>query len=247
MVGLSDEDRLRYSRQILYPHLGEGGQKRLKGGRVLIAGMGGLGSGCALYLACAGIGRLILVDNDVVKLSNLNRQVLYGEGDLGVLKVKAATQRLGDLNAELEVMTSAARITAESLLPLLEQVDVVIDCLDNMQGRFILNEVCTRKGVPLIHGGVDGMIGEVTTVIPTKTPCLACIFPPVLETEGPVAVFGCTAGVVACLQVMEAIKLIAGFGEPLAGKMLYINGETMVFSLAELQKRSGCEVCGGAG
>jgi molybdopterin/thiamine biosynthesis adenylyltransferase len=244
---LTEEDLVRYSRQILSPAFNEEGQRKLRKAHVLIAGVGGLGSPVSIYLACAGIGKLTLVDSDAVELSNLNRQILHGEEDIGEKKVISAVRKLKKLNSTVEVNPVDVRITAESLPGLLRGVNLVVDCLDEMETRFILNQGCVKEGIPLIHGGIDGMIGEITTIIPGKTPCFACIFPREVEGKKPFPVFGCTPALVAALQVMEAIKLLAEFGELLMGKMLYINGERMEWSTAPLQKNEACEVCGRRG
>jgi molybdopterin/thiamine biosynthesis adenylyltransferase len=244
-ASLTELDLVRYSRQIIFPAFGEEGQLKLRQAHVLIAGVGGLGSPCAIYLACAGIGRLTLVDSDSVELSNLNRQILHGEEDIGEPKVISAVGKLKKLNSTLELNPVAVRITAESLPALLSRADLVIDCLDAMETRFILNEGCVRAGKPFIHGGIDCMIGEITTIIPGQTPCLACIFPQDVEGKKPFPVFGCTAALVASLQVMEAIKLLSGFGDLLTGKMLYVSGETMACSTVLLQRNTECEICGG--
>jgi molybdopterin/thiamine biosynthesis adenylyltransferase len=242
---LSADDLVRYSRQILYPAFGEEGQRRLRQSHVLIAGVGGLGSPAAIYLACAGVGKLTIIDSDVVELSNLNRQILHGEEDIGEQKVVSAARKLARLNSTVAVNPVAARITAESLPTLLPGVDVVVDCLDNMATRFILNEACFQAGIPLIHGGISGTLGEITTIIPGQTPCLACMFPQPVEGKRPFPVFGCLPALIASLQVMEVIKLLAGFGELLTGKMLYVNMQIMEFMTVPFEKNKLCKVCTG--
>jgi molybdopterin/thiamine biosynthesis adenylyltransferase len=244
-ASLSADDLVRYSRQILYPAFGEEGQRRLRQAHVLIAGVGGLGSPAAIYLACAGVGRLTIVDSDAVELSNLNRQILHGEEDIGEQKVFSAARKLARLNSTVAVNPVAARITAESLPGLLPGVNVVVDCLDNMATRFILNEACFRAGIPLIHGGLSGTLGEITTIIPGQTPCLACMFPQPVEGKRPFPVFGCLPALIASLQVMEVIKLLAGFGELLTGKMLYANMQIMEFMTVPFEKNKLCKVCAG--
>jgi molybdopterin/thiamine biosynthesis adenylyltransferase len=242
---LTEEDLVRYDRQILYPAFGEEGQRKLRQAHVLIAGVGGLGSPVAIYLACAGVGKLTVVDWDVVELSNLNRQILHGEADIGEQKVISAAQKIEKLNSTVEVNSLAVKITAENFSGLLQGVDLVMDCMDNMATRFILNEGCVKAGIPLIHGGIYGMMGEITTIIPGQTPCLECIFPRDVEGESPFPVFGFTPALIASLQVMEATKLLAGIGELLAGKMLYVRGEETMFMTVDLEKNKECRVCGG--
>ena len=244
-AALSADDLVRYSRQILYPAFGEEGQRRLRQAHVLVAGVGGLGSPAAIYLACAGVGRLTIVDSDAVELSNLNRQILHGEGDIGEQKVFSAARKLAGLNSTVAINPVAARITAENLPGLLPGVNVVVDCLDNMATRFILNEACFRAGIPLIHGGISGTLGEITTIIPGQTPCLACMFPRPVEGKRPFPVFGCLPALIASLQVMEVIKLLAGFGELLTGKMLYANMQIMEFMTVPFEKNKLCKVCAG--
>ena len=242
---LTKEDLIRYDRQILYPAFGEEGQRKLKQAHVLIAGVGGLGSPVAIYLASAGVGKLTLVDCDAVELSNLNRQILHWEADIGEQKVTSAARKLEKLNSTVEVNSHAVRITPENYSGLLQGVDLVMDCMDNMATRFVLNEGCIKAGIPLIHGGIYGMMGEITTIIPGQTPCFECIFPRDVEGKSPFPVFGFTPALIASLQVMEAIKLLAGFGELLTGKMLYVNGEETIFMTVDLQKNKACRVCGG--
>jgi molybdopterin/thiamine biosynthesis adenylyltransferase len=242
---LTQDDLVRYDRQILYPAFGKEGQRKLRQSHVLIAGVGGLGSPVAIYLTCAGVGKLTLVDWDAVELSNLNRQILHGEADVGEKKVISAAQKLEKLNSTVEVNSLPVKITAENFAGLLGGVDLVMDCMDNMATRFILNEGCVKAGIPLIHGGIYGMMGEITTIIPGQTPCFECIFPRDVEGKSPFPVFGFTPALIASLQVMEATKLLAGFGELLAGKMLYVRGEETIFMIVDLQKNKTCRVCGG--
>ena len=245
MSPLTQEDLVRYDRQILYPAFGEEGQRKLRKAHVLVAGVGGLGSPVAIYLACAGVGKLTVVDSDAVELSNLNRQILHWEEDVGEQKVISAVRKLEKLNSTVEVNPHAMKITAENFLGLIEGVDLVMDCMDNMETRFIMNEGCVNAGIPFIHGGIYGMMGEVTTIIPGQTPCFECIFPRDVEGKSPFPVFGFTPALVASLQVMEAIKFLGGFGELLAGKMLYVRGEETIFMTVDLQKNKTCRVCGG--
>ena len=241
---LTEEDLVRYDRQILYPDFGEEGQRKLKQSHVLVAGIGGLGSPVAIYLACAGVGKLTLIDSDAVELSNLNRQILHGEDDIKEKKVVSAAQKLKRLNSTVEINPLVVRITEENFPGLLKEVDLVMDCMDNMATRFILNEGCVEADIPLIHGGIYGMMGEITTIIPGHTPCFECIFPRGVEGKTPFPVFGFTPALIASLQVMEATKLLAEFGELLAGKMLYFRGEEMVFMTVDLQKNKSCKICG---
>ena len=244
-IPLTDRDLVRYNRQIILPEFGEEGQKRLRQATVFVAGAGGLGSPVSIYLACAGICRITLVDYESVDLSNLNRQILHWEEDVGKKKVVSGNRKLRMLNSTVDVTPRVTRVTPENVMELLDGVDLVMDCLDNMESRFVLNEACFRKGIPFIHGGLRGLMGEVTTIIPGETPCLECLFPRRPDKLEPFPVFGATAALVASLQVMEAIKLLAGFGKLLTGRMLYINGGDMQFSSIQMKKNQQCRICGG--
>jgi molybdopterin/thiamine biosynthesis adenylyltransferase len=241
---LTKNDLARYERQILYTDFGEEGQKKLKRSHVVVAGLGGLGCSASLYLTCAGIGHITLIDCDRVELSNLNRQILHYEEDIGEGKPFSAAQKLAKLNSSIEVIPVFNEITESNAREIIKGANLVIDGMDNIKTRFILNKACVAEGIPLVHGGVNGLFGEVTTIIPGRTPCLACIFPEVPQKKGVFPVFGVTPALIAILQVTEAIKLLAGFGSLLTGKMLYFNGDTMDFTYTNLVKNQNCEVCG---
>ncbi|TEU17443.1 MAG: HesA/MoeB/ThiF family protein [Dehalococcoidia bacterium] len=241
---LTKNDLARYERQILYPDLGEKGQKRLKQSQVVVAGLGGLGCSASLYLTCAGVGHVTLIDCDRVELSNLNRQVLHYEEDIGEKKPFSAAQKLAKLNSSIEVIPVFKKITAQNASKIIKGANLVIDGMDNFKTRFIVNKACVAEGIPFIHGGVHGLFGEVTTILPGRTPCLACIFPEVPQRKVSLPVFGVTPALIAILQVTEAIKLLAGFGSLLTEKMLYFNGDTMDFTFRNLVKNQNCRVCG---
>ena len=241
---LTANDLARYERQILYPDLGEKGQEKLKQSHVVVAGLGGLGCAASLYLTCAGVGHVTLIDCDRVELSNLNRQILHYEEDIGEKKPFSAAQKLAELNTSIEVSPVFRKITAQNARKIIKGANLVIDGMDNFKTRFIVNKACVAEGIPFIHGGVHGLFGEVTTILPGRTPCLACIFPEFPHGKLELPVFGVTPALIAILQVTEAIKLLAGFGTLLTGKMLYFNGDTMDFTLCKLTKNQNCSVCG---
>jgi len=243
-ITLTDEDLARYHRQIILPELGKKGQKKLRNSTVLIVGAGGLGCPVSIYLACAGIGRLILVDFESVDISNLNRQILHWEENIGEKKVVSGKWKLRSLNSAVDVIPRPIKFGAENAAELLDGVDLVMDCLDNMDGRFILNETCFQKKVPFIHGGLRGLMGEVTTIIPGETPCLECLFPHRPDSPDPFPVIGATAALIASVQTMEAIKLIAGFGKLLTGRMLYIDSGKMEFRSIQMKRNPECRICG---
>ncbi|MCR4419808.1 MAG: HesA/MoeB/ThiF family protein [Clostridia bacterium] len=242
-----DTARSRYERQIIFPPIGEEGQERLRRARVVVVGVGGLGCPAATYLACAGVGHLTLIDSDTVEWSNLNRQILHWEEDVGREKVVSAVSKLRRLNSEVDLKAIRTRVTAENAEELLAEAEVVVDALDNVETRLVINRACHRRGKPLVHGGINGLIGEITTILPGRTPCLECLLPspPPQPPRRPFPVVGATPGVVAALQVMETLKLLLGFGELLAGRVLYLDGETMKFVTASIRPRPGCPVCGG--
>ncbi len=241
---LTESDLVRYGRQILYPSFGEEGQRKLKQSHVVVAGLGGLGTAASVYLACAGIGHITIVDCDFVELSNLNRQILHWEQDIGEKKPLSAAQKLTRLNPSIEVTPLFERITEDNARDIIKGAHTVIDGMDNFETRFILNSACVGEGIPFIHAGINGLLGEITTIIPGKTPCFACIFPQSPGEGGTIPVFGVTPALVAILQVTEVIKLLAGFGDLLTGKMLYFNGETMEFTFLDLIRSPDCGVCG---
>jgi molybdopterin/thiamine biosynthesis adenylyltransferase len=241
---LTKNDLVRYERQILYPDLGEKGQEKLKRSHVVVAGLGGLGCAASLYLTCAGVGHVTLIDCDRVELSNLNRQVLHYEEDIGEKKPFSAARKLVQLNPAIEVTPVFRKITARNGRKTIKGANLVIDGMDNLKTRLIVNKACVAEGIPFIHGGVHGLFGEVTTILPGRTPCLACIFPEFPNRELELPVFGVTPALIAILQVMEAIKLLAGFGSLLTGKMLYFDGEKMDFTFRNLVKNQNCGVCG---
>lgn len=241
---LTPSEFMRYERQILYPGFGRLGQERLKESHVVVAGLGGLGSFASVYLTSAGVGHLTLVDCDRVDLSNLNRQVLHWEEDIGMEKPSSAASKLARLNSTIEIVPLCQKITKDNVRSIVKGADAVIDGLDNFETRLVVNSGCVAEGIPLIHGGIDGLLGEVTTVIPGATPCLACIFPNTPKRRDPVAVFGVTPALVAALQVAEAIKLLGGFGHLLTNRMLYVDGAGMEFNFCPLTKNPNCTVCG---
>jgi adenylyltransferase/sulfurtransferase len=241
---LTRNDLARYERQILYPDLGEKGQERLKQSHVVVAGLGGLGCAASLYLTCAGIGHVTLIDCDRVELSNLNRQILHYEEDIGEKKPFSAAQKLAKLNPAIEVTPVFKKVTAQNASKIIKGANLVIDGMDNFKTRFIVNKACVAEGIPFIHGGVHGLLGQVTTIIPRRTPCLACVLMEFPNGELELPVFGVTPAFIAILQVTEAIKLLAGFGSLLTGKMLYFNGDTMDFIVSNLTRNQNCSVCG---
>ncbi len=238
---LTREEIERYNRQIII--FGEKGQEKLKSSTVLIAGVGGLGSAVSYYLAASGIGKLIIIDEGLVELSNLQRQILYTVDDIGKPKVFVAAARLRKLNPHVEIVPVHRRLTRELLEKYIEEVDVVVDALDNWETRVILDSVCYKNNIPYVHAGVEGFYGQITFVIPGKTPCLRCIFPIRKPREKRVIpVVSTTPGILGVLEANEVIKYILGIGDILSNKLLVYNGLYNMFEIVEINI-SDCSIC----
>ena len=240
---LTDLERAQYHRQMLIAGWGEEGQQKLKDCRVFIAGAGGLGSPVSIYLAVAGIGEISICDADTVELSNLNRQILHPVAHIGQSKVVSAAKTLHELNPSVRLLTHAAYMDQDSLESIVGQPDVVVDCLDNFHTRYLLNAYCVQRGIPLVHGAIHGMMGQVTFLQPPETPCLRCLFPsaPPKETF---PVVGATPGIVGCIQALEVLKHLTGVGTTLKGRLLFFDGEEMAFSTFNVSRTPGCPECG---
>jgi adenylyltransferase/sulfurtransferase len=242
-ASLAPEELERYSRQILIHGFGEKGQKKLKNARVLVAGLGGLGTPASMYLVEAGIGRLTLLDAEQVELSNLNRQVLHWQLDVGKSKAGSAIEKLWAMNPNVKIETMIETINPKNAGKLVKGADVVIDGMDNYFARYLLNEACVRGRIPFVHGAVEGLLGQLATILPGEGPCLKCIIPKEPPPKPVFPVLGTTPGIIGCLQAMEAIKLIVGIGKPLIGRMLLFNGEDMTFDIIEARRDPNCPVC----
>lgn len=247
--GLSAPERLRYSRHLLLDNVGEEGQLRLKRARVLIVGVGGLGSPAALYLAAAGAGHIGLVDADRVDASNLHRQVLYGECDLGRNKPQAAAEALRRANPHIEVIAHSQRLVASNALDLVSSYDLVIDGTDNFPTRYALNDACAIARKPYIYGSIHHFEGQAAVFDAQRGPCYRCLFPVppppgAVPTCAEAGVLGVLPGVIGMIQATEAIKLVLGIGEPLIGRLLTFDALTMSFQSLRLAKDAACALCG---
>jgi molybdopterin/thiamine biosynthesis adenylyltransferase/rhodanese-related sulfurtransferase len=245
---LTREEILRYSRHLLMPEVGLEGQEKLKAASVLIIGTGGLGSPVAMYLAAAGIGRLGLVDYDVVDFSNLQRQVIHGTQNLGMRKVISARQRLADINPSIQIDIFDEPFTSENALRISQPYDLIIDGTDNFPTRYLVNDVCVMTGKPNVYGSIFRFEGQVSVFDARVGPCYRCLFPepppPGLVpscAEG--GVFGVLPGTIGTLQATEALKLLLGIGEPLIGKLLLYDALAMSFDEVRLKKNPACRVC----
>ena len=237
---LEPDELLRYDRQLIIQDFGEQGQEKLKNAEIVIIGVGGLGCSSTIYLTAAGVGHITIVDFDTVELSDLNRQVLYGQDDIGETKVTAAHRKLSGLNSSIDITPVFQEVREDNVADILGGARLVVDGTDNMATRLIINSACIKTKIPYIYGGVSRLRGLVTTIIPGKTPCLACFRP---EGTRGLGVFGVTAAIIANIQALEAIKILTGLSPSLAGKLLSFNGDTMKFSMYDIQRDVNCRVC----
>ena len=242
-MSLSQLELERYSRQIIIDGWGIEGQKKLKNSAVVVVGVGGLGCVSSTYLAASGVGKLILIDKDKLSLSDLNRQVLYSQNELGRFKAEIARERLRALNSEVKVLTVLKEVTEDNVARIVGKVDAIVDGLDNWKTRFIMNNYCVKNRIPFIHAGVSQFYGQITTIMPGEGPCLRCIFPKEPSETKLNPIFGGTPSALASLQVMEVIKCLTGIGKRLVGRMLFIDGEEMSIETAEIKKNPNCPVC----
>jgi adenylyltransferase/sulfurtransferase len=239
---LTKEEKERYDRQIRIPGFGMEGQEKLKQAKVLIAGVGALGTAISTYLGIAGVGYLRIVDGDTVELSNLNRQTLHWMGDIGREKARSAEEKLRQANPCIQVEAIAETITQDNILELATGCDLIVDAVDNYHTRYLLNRAALERGIPFIHGGIYGMEGMATTIIPGKTACLRCIFP---EPPPPatIPVLGVVPGVIGCIQALEAIKSLTGIGELLTNRLLIFDGNDLRFREVKLNCNPKCPDC----
>jgi adenylyltransferase/sulfurtransferase len=249
LPGLTRDEILRYSRHLLIPEVGLEGQRKLKGSSALVIGTGGLGSPVSLYLAAAGVGRLGLVDYDVVDSSNLQRQVIHGTSTIGELKVESARRRLLDLNPDVEVEVYNEPFTSDNAMRIAANYDILIDGTDNFPARYLTNDVSVFLGKPVIYGSIFRFDGQVSVFDARQGPCYRCLFPepppPGLVpscAEG--GVLGVLPGTIGTLQATEALKVLLGIGQPLIGKLLLYNALDMTFDFVKLKKNPHCRVCG---
>lgn len=246
---LSDDELLRYSRQILLKQVDIDGQLRLKNGRVLIVGLGGLGSPVALYLAAAGVGELHLADFDTVDLTNLQRQVIHDSASVGLGKVDSAMRRLAALNPAVTLKPLRQALDVDSLAAAVAAVDVVVDCCDNFATRTAVNAACVAAGTPLVSGAAIRLEGQLSVFDPRRadSPCYHCLYGAGSEDEltcSEAGVVGPLVGLVGSLQALETLKLLAGFGEPLVGRLLLVDALGSRFRELRVRRDPQCAVCG---
>jgi len=245
---MDDTQLLRYSRQILLPQVEVAGQERLLEAKILIIGMGGLGSPAAMYLAAAGVGQLSLCDFDVVDLSNLQRQIIHSTSDIGKRKVESAGETLLALNPDIEIVPIFQQLDDNNLAEHVANVDVVLDCSDNLPTRFAINQACVDTHTPLVSGAAIRMEGQISVFRSDKpnSPCYRCLYPgedALVETCTQTGILAPLVGIVGSLQALEAMKLIMGVGETLTGWLLLVDALSMEFSRVRLKKDPDCPVC----
>ena len=243
MTQLTEQENRRYFRQLILPDFGEEAQLKLKNSTVLVSGAGGLGSPASLYLTAAGVGRIIIFDNDKVELSNLNRQIMYLTADQGTGKAVAAGKLLNRLNPDITIDQRSVLIGKDNIESIAEGVDIMVDCLDNLETRMVLNDFSIRNSVPLVHAGIEGWSGQITLLNPPVTPCMACLFGNQEEQSKPAPVIGAVVGVLGTLQGLEVIKYLTGIGNNLENRLLYFEGLNSEFSEVEIGKDEDCNVC----
>ncbi len=239
----------RYARQLLLKEVGPAGQERLAAASVLVIGAGGLGSPVLLYLAAAGVGRIGIVDDDVVEMSNLNRQILYTVGDVGQPKARVAAGRLREINPDVATVAYERRFAGPEAVELVRAYDVLLDASDNFPTRNLANEAAVAAGRPLVHGSVRQFEGQAAVFNYRQGPCYRCLFPstPAQAGEADRAIIGPVAGLIGAVMANEAIKIILGAGEVLSGRLLLYDALAMEFRILKVQKNPSCPVCSGRG
>src|SRR6185436_12655469 len=249
LPALSNEEIARYGRHLSLPEVGLEGQRRLKAASVLMIGTGGLGAPTGMYLAAAGIGRLGIVDFDVVEASNLQRQIIHGTSDIGRPKIESARERLHDINPNVEIQTYETRLTSENALELFANYDIVVDGTDNFPTRYLVNDACVILGKPNVYGSIFRFEGQSSVFWAEKGPCYRCLYPEppppgMVPSCAEGGVLGILPGIVGLIQANEAVKLILGQGNPLIGRLLLFNALDMKFRELKLRKNPECPVCG---
>lgn len=246
---MDDAQLMRYARHVLLDEFGIEGQDRLLAARVLVVGVGGLGSPAAAYLAAAGVGCLILADDDVVELSNLQRQILHTTGRLGLAKAESGRQALSAINPDIQIQTRIERLEGASLSDLVAGVDLVLDCCDNFATRHAINRACVSHRKPLVSGAAIKFSGQISVydLRRDEAPCYHCLFPEADDLEelrcATTGVLGPLVGMVGSVQATEAIKLLAGFGEPLVGRLLCVDALSMQWNTVRFRRDPDCPVC----
>jgi sulfur-carrier protein adenylyltransferase/sulfurtransferase len=243
------EQLIRYSRHFLLPEVGEDGQAKLLQAKVLMVGAGGLGSPSAYYLAAAGVGTIGIIDNDVVDISNLQRQILHANDRVGMPKVESAKKTLEGLNPDVKVIPYQAKLTSENIMDIIKDYDLVVDGCDNFPTRYLVNDACVLTKKPNVHGSIFQFEGQATVFYPGKGPCYRCLYPEPPPAEmapscAEAGVLGVLPGLIGVIEGLEAIKLILGKGDTLVGRLLHFNTLTMEINTLKLRRDPECPMCG---
>ena len=249
MVDFTDEQIERYSRHIILPEVGGKGQRKLLESKVLVIGAGGLGSPSAFYLAAAGIGQIGIVDNDVVELSNLQRQIIHGTPDLGRAKTESAKETINNLNSDVNVVTYQERLTSKNIMNIIKDYDIVLDGTDNFPTRYLVNDACALAKKTNVHGSIFRFEGQATVIKPFDGPCYRCLYPQppppgAVPSCSEAGVLGVLPGIIGVIQAIEAIKIILGIGEPLIGRLLIYDALDMEFREVKVRRDPACPLCG---
>ncbi|TLE07817.1 HesA/MoeB/ThiF family protein [Helicobacter bilis] len=237
----------RYLRHLMLEDVGEEGQKKLSNAKVLVIGAGGLGSPVCLYLAAAGIGRIGILDYDIVEVSNLQRQIIHATSDIGKAKITSAQIKMKNLNPNIRIDTYFEKLTTNNAMPIMQNYDFIVDATDNFAGKFLINDACVLLNKPLSHAGVLKYRGQTMTILPHESACFACAFdePPAKELNAifRAGLFGVVPGIIGCIQASEAIKYILNLGELLTNTLLTMDIKTMNFRKVAIHKNADCRVC----
>jgi adenylyltransferase/sulfurtransferase len=249
LFNLSEEEIERYSRHIILPELGGTGQQKLKDAKVLVVGAGGLGSPVLLYLAAAGVGTIGVIEDDVVDLTNLQRQVLHSTADVGKPKVISAGETMAQINPHVEVDVYHQRLTKENIFDVIGKYDVVVDGVDNFPTRYLINDACVMTGKTLVEGGILRFMGLIMSIHGGETACYRCVFeepppPGTVPSCAEAGVLGAVAGVIGTMQATEVLKIITGVGRPLYNRLLQFDAEELRFHEVKARRNPKCPVCG---
>jgi len=237
---LSSNEQIRYLRQLILANFDTNSQLKLKNAKAFIVGAGGLGSPVALYLAAAGVGKIVLCDHDTVELSNLNRQILHFTNDIGIPKSVSALQKINKLNPEINIEAYQISITNENINNYAKNADIIIDCLDNIKTRLILNKFSIANKIPIVHGGVNGWNGQITILHPPDTACMQCLFEDYKDTNDSKPIIGAVAGIVGTHQALATIKYLAGIETGLYKQLLFFDGMAMEWTKVPIEKNASC-------
>lgn len=248
-MNFTDEQIERYNRQIILRDVGPEGQLKISQSKVLIIGAGGLGSPVALYLAAAGIGKIGIVDDDIVDLGNLQRQILHHTKDVGVPKVISANQSIQNINPDIRVVPYQLRLTADNIEEIINGYDFIVDGSDNFATKYLINDMCNKKSIPFSHAGILKFDGQLLTVVPGESACYRCVFPQIpsqrsIPTCSQAGILGPVAGVIGTLQATEVLKFILGKGDLLTNRLLLFSALEMKFREIRVPQQHYCEICG---